>query len=248
MESKDLSKIRRISETVRSLSAEAQKERREHLHSYKRYYIDQYNLVYPILYYDMKYQLEFQALRKPNTVSYTEIKPALVSLSTLIDSIIKEETLDNQQQKEIFQKEYFIEEGKPLSAYQQVTSVINQVVKTLKIVDNFMETSSLDFFLAVNTQAEIKVITKKLIPSKPIFSTARIKFISEWGGNNFEVKINDYFHDRFIIIDDTKVWHLGPSLNRLGEKPVMISMIRDEDIQKTIINIFNKQWEKSASM
>lgn len=242
-----LNKLNRISEVVRNLSAAAQKEERQNLHSYKTYYISQYELIKPILYYNMDYQLEFQALQKPENLSYTDIKPAMTSLSTFIDSVIKQETLGDRQHEESFVKEYFIDENQPFTAYKQITDIVNVAVKSLKIVDNYVESSTLDFFLAVNTQTNIKVLTMKCLPKLDVFKTAVTKFISQWGGNNFEIKISQYFHDRFIIVDDMQVWHLGPSLNRLGKKPMMISLIQDEEIRKKVVEIFDKQWGDSEA-
>lgn len=248
MDIQHLNKLIRIADTIRSLKSEIQKEERPHLASYKDYYKRQYELVYPILFDDINYQLEFQALKKPENISYTEIKPAFVSLSTLIDSVIKQETLDDRQRSAVFANEYFIEDAKPFSAYKQITSIINQAVTTLKIVDNYVDATSLDFFLAVNTQTKIQILTMKLLPNIPSFIASKKKFLLEWSGNQFEIRASTFFHDRFIIIDDQQVWHLGPSLNKLGQKPMMISMIRDKVIQDAIINIYDTEWTKSTNI
>jgi hypothetical protein len=75
-----------------------------------------------------------------------------------------------------------------------------------------------------------------------VFKVALTRFLNEWGGTILEVKTTNYFHDRFIIVDDIEVWHLGPSLNAFGLKPAMISNIQDTEIAKNIINIFDREW------
>lgn len=248
MNEKDLSRLQRISESVKALSSRAQKEERGHLHAYKDFYETQYELVRPILSDNADFKLEFRALKEPGQISFTEIVPALINFSTFIDSVVKEETLGNRKESELFEKEYFIDENKPFTAYNQVTSILRQSVTTLKIVDNFLESSSLEFFLPVNTQTNVQIITKKLLPSSPTFKISLGKFISEWGGTNFQIRTSSYFHDRYLIIDDVQVWHLGPSLNYLGKKPMMISLIQDQQIQEHVTALFDDQWLKATSI
>lgn len=55
--------------------------------------------------------------------------------------------------------------------------------------------------------------------------------------NNLTIKYDDSFHDRFIIIDKIKVYHLGSSLKDLGKKCSYISKIDNKDNIKFICNI-----------
>ena len=48
--------------------------------------------------------------------------------------------------------------------------------------------------------------------------------------NNIELKINNTFHDRFIIIDKKILYHCGASFKDLGKKCFEISKIEDRDI------------------
>ena len=45
------------------------------------------------------------------------------------------------------------------------------------------------------------------------------------------------FHDRFIVIDNTEMYHLGASIKDLGKKCFGINKIEDVKIIKNIINI-----------
>ena len=46
------------------------------------------------------------------------------------------------------------------------------------------------------------------------------------------------FHDRFIIIDNKKMYHLGASIKDLGKKCFGINKIEDIEIMEKIINLF----------
>ena len=136
----------------------------------------------------------------------------------------------------------------PFTAYKTVSDIVSKAVTSLKIVDNYLESTTLEFFFGVNKKVSISTLTKILKPNSSVFKIALARFLNEWGGTTLEVKTTNYFHDRFIIIDDIEVWHLGPSLNTFGLKPAMISNIQDAEISKTIINIFNREWGNASAI
>lgn len=50
-----------------------------------------------------------------------------------------------------------------------------------------------------------------------------------------QVKYTNVFHDRFLIIDDTTVYHIGASLKDAGKKTFGISLIHDAGITQSIL-------------
>ena len=46
--------------------------------------------------------------------------------------------------------------------------------------------------------------------------------------NNLTLIYNDTFHDRFIILDKNKIYHLGTSINNAGTKTFAINQIEDK--------------------
>ena len=51
-----------------------------------------------------------------------------------------------------------------------------------------------------------------------------------------KIKYTNIFHDRFIILDDKEIYHLGASLKDLGNKIFAINRIIDLDYLSLIIN------------
>ena len=47
------------------------------------------------------------------------------------------------------------------------------------------------------------------------------------------------FHDRFIVIDNKELYHIGASLKDLGKKCFAISKIEDDEYIKKISNYCN---------
>ena len=53
-----------------------------------------------------------------------------------------------------------------------------------------------------------------------------------------KVAKSNKFHDRFIVIDDKKLYHCGASLKDLGKKCFAISIIEDKEyLEKLMLNI-----------
>ena len=52
-----------------------------------------------------------------------------------------------------------------------------------------------------------------------------------------KVAKTDKFHDRFIVIDNKELYHVGASIKDLGKKCFGINKIEDENIIKKIIEI-----------
>ncbi|MBI4225641.1 hypothetical protein HY612_00845 [Candidatus Roizmanbacteria bacterium] len=250
MNKDDLDKIIRIAEGVRNLCSTALKDKNQgsrltgFSHSYRKYR----DLLTPIFLRYIQYQLEFLAIPKGEEVSFNQIIPSLVMLKSFLDAVIRQEILDSRQELEQFKKEFFIDDNKTFSAYKTISDIVSKAVTDLKLIDNYIESNSLDFFLDINTKVNVKIISMKLIPNANSFRIVLEKFIKQWGGVQFEVRITSYFHDRYIILDNKEVWHLGPSLNRLGIKPAMISSITDEEVIKHIIDIFDKQWNIASQI
>ena len=78
------------------------------------------------------------------------------------------------------------------------------------------------------TNKQITVYTKNMN------NTLINKYHSQY--NNLTIKVSDKFHDRFIIIDDTILYHCGASFKDLGKKCFAINRIESKDILKELKN------------
>jgi len=101
--------------------------------------------------------------------------------------------------------------------------------KELIIVDAYADKSVLDMIKNLNVRVTLIVKTKTLLTKLDIE-----KYNKEY--YNLEIKYNDTFHDRYIIIDKKLVYHLGASLNKAGTRTFNITKLEDKDIIKLLIN------------
>ena len=60
--------------------------------------------------------------------------------------------------------------------------------------------------------------------------------------NNIDLKDNihlintNVFHDRYIILDSSTVYHLGTSINHAGSKTFSVNILTDEFIISSLLN------------
>ena len=89
------------------------------------------------------------------------------------------------------------------------------MTKSIVIIDNYISKEQLDVLSKTNKQITIH--------TKNINTNLINKYQSQY--NNITIKINKSFHDRFIIVDNTTLYHCGVSFKDLGKKCFAISKI-----------------------
>ena len=81
------------------------------------------------------------------------------------------------------------------------------------LIDNYIDETTLTHLAKKNKNVKVLLLTKNT--SKQLQLDVQ-KVNAQYG--NFEIKIFDKSHDRFLIIDSNEVYHLGASLKDLGKK------------------------------
>ena len=124
-----------------------------------------------------------------------------------------------------FSNEIFFE-GQIYDAYSLLLDIFNTSNKNIIIIDNYISKSLLDILSKTN-----KKIT---IYTKNIDNNLINKYNSQY--HNVTIKINNSFHDRFIIIDNKVLYHSGASFKDLGKKCFAINKINNIDMVNDLIN------------
>ena len=125
-----------------------------------------------------------------------------------------------------FSNEIFFE-GQIYDAYSLLIDIFNTSKESIIIIDNYISKELLDILSKTERKVTIytKVIDNNLIN----------KYNSQY--HNVTIKINNSFHDRFIIIDNKILYHCGASFKDLGKKCFAINKIEDKEILYSILNI-----------
>jgi hypothetical protein len=143
----------------------------------------------------------------------------------LIDYDSKFEEIFSVFNSNNYLKSKLIFENNIYDAYSFLIDILKEANTEIIIIDNYCDKEILD--LIGNLEVPVVVISKNM-------NDELIKKYQEQYSNLTIVR-NDSFHDRFIVIDKSKVYHLGSSLKDLGKKCSYISLMdNDEDISKLI--------------
>lgn len=137
-----------------------------------------------------------------------------------------ENTLDSFKEQRI--KKIFFE-GQIYDAYSILIDILNKARTEIIIIDNYASKELLDILKDIN----LKII----IVSKNVDSVLKEKYTKQY--KNVEFVDNNSFHDRFIILDRSKLYTCGASFKDLGKKCFAISEFNDINYLEQIINTLN---------
>ena len=102
--------------------------------------------------------------------------------------------------------------GQIFDAYSFVTDLVKSAKQTILLVDNYIDETTLTI-LSKNQNINATIYTSKI--SKQLKLDIE-KYNQQY--KKIEVRRFDLSHDRFLIIDDEEVYHIGASLKDLGKK------------------------------
>lgn len=120
---------------------------------------------------------------------------------------------DAMQSKELEPKQGIFFDGQIFDAHKFVSGLIRKANKSILLIDNYIDETLLDLFTKKKKNVEVTIFTKRI--TKTILLDVE-KFNAQYP--SIELKKFTKAHDRFLIIDDKDVYHLGASLKDLGKK------------------------------
>ena len=104
-------------------------------------------------------------------------------------------------------------DGQIFDAYKLVSDIIRSAGKSIVLIDNYVDDTVLNFFSKKDKKVNCVIFTK--IISKQLKQDAD-KFNKQYP--TLKLKQFSKAHDRFLIIDQNEVYHIGASLKDLGKK------------------------------
>ncbi len=115
---------------------------------------------------------------------------------------------------ELTEKLFF--DGQVYDAYSLLINIIRKAKDKIIIIDNYIDKTILDVLIYKNENVKVEIWTKNVKCDLDIK-----KFNLQYP--NVEIKKVNNFHDRFIILDDEELYHVGASLKDLGKKCFALS-------------------------
>lgn len=111
-------------------------------------------------------------------------------------------------------------DGQIFDAYKFATDLIKSARKSLVLIDNYVDESVLLMLSKRNPGVSATVYTQRITPQLQLDLD---KHNDQYPPINMRTYRNG--HDRFLIIDDREVYHIGASLKDLGKKMFAFSRL-----------------------
>jgi len=146
--------------------------------------------------------------------------------------INKVDTISLQIQSSEIPNQGVFFDGQIFDAYELTSKIIRSAKKSIILIDNYIDESTLTHLSKKTKTIKVLLLTKTI--SKEL--TLDIKKANEQYPN-FEIKPFTKSHDRFLIIDNTQVYHLGASLKDLGKKWFAFSKLEKNSIANILKEI-----------
>lgn len=170
--------------------------------------------------------------------AFVEMRKVLGLHSGLLqrmDRIEIKQAADDQKFEQIFkaleienttQKQGVFFDGQTFDAYTFTSDLIRSATQSLQLLDNYIDDSVL-LLLSKRTKG-----VKATIYTKTISKTLELdlkKHNTQYEA--IEIKTFDKAHDRFLILDGQKIYHIGASLKDLGKKWFAFSLLDIETVR-----------------
>ena len=104
-------------------------------------------------------------------------------------------------------------QGQIFDAYAKFQSFIAQAQKEIVLIDNYVDITVLERFSTKNSGVDVTIYT---LPNTRLTAQDVRSFNAQYP--TLTVRHTTSMHDRFLIIDNTLLYHLGASLKDLGKK------------------------------
>ena len=162
----------------------------------------------------------FSAMRR----SLASIAPILSRLDVVERRQITDQSRNEERFDMIFkamdggdfppQKVFF--DGKHYDAYSFARKLVRKAKKNIVLVDNYCDDVTLDILSQKCGGTDVLIATTHKSATKFISPTAVAKFNKQ--NPTLTIKTVGSFHDRFLILDDTELYHFGASMKDLGRQ------------------------------
>lgn len=174
--------------------------------------------------------------------SFVEMRKFLLSNKEMfarLDRVELKQLETDQKLEEVFNyiatntevKQNIFFDGQIYDAFSFIVGLVQKAKKEIILIDHYVDVHTLNILCKKDKGVDIIVATA----GKGSLSTKDItKFNAQYP--KLLVKTTTDFHDRFLIIDKTEVYHIGASIKDAGKKSFGITKIEDKDLIKNLIN------------
>jgi len=143
----------------------------------------------------------------------------LHALTERIDNIDLQISTSSLPTQGVFYKDQIFD------AYKFVSDIIRSAKKSIVVIDNYVDDTVLTHLIKKAINVNVLILTKNI--SKQLALDIQKANAQHY---NIRAKVFKDSHDRFLIIDQTEVYHIGASLKDLGKKIFAFSKLEASSV------------------
>jgi len=151
------------------------------------------------------------------------------NLDTLKDKV---QQIDLQINSNLIPTQGVFFEGQVFDAYELTSRIIRNAKKSIVLIDNYIDERTL---VHLSKKEKSVIVTLLSIDKSAQLDLDLQKANTQYG--NFTWKKFSKSHDRFLIIDQNEVYHLGASLKDLGKKWFAFTLLKPQSISELLKKI-----------
>jgi len=138
----------------------------------------------------------------------------------------------------------YLPAGSQHDAYVELRKIVQLAKQDMLIVDNYVDETLWELLTNVHPTVKLRLLTEQM---KKDFRLEGRKFAAQHG-NAIEIKTTSKYHDRFIIEDGQRCWHIGASIKDAGNKACAFSEFFGAELVKFVIADVEAQWSAAATV
>jgi len=138
----------------------------------------------------------------------------------------------------------FFPAGSQHDAYLELRKVVQLATREILIVDNYVDHTLWQLLTNIAPSVTIRILTEKM---KGDFELEARKFAAQHG-NRVEVRQTSQYHDRFILEDGQRCWHVGASIKDAGSRAFAFSEFQQPSIASFIWNDVQAAWNTAIQV
>ena len=177
-----------------------------------------------------EYLLTGYVINKERSLVTNENYARLINKVESLDERVS--NIENNYKPQEFKNSQLFFDGQLYDAYTLIQSIFESANNEIIIIDNYVDRTILDRLVVKKNNVQVIIYTS--INSRLLGRDINT-FNSQYGG--LDVKYTTNVHDRYIIIDQSKLYHLGHSIKDLGKKIFSISESDSNLIPRLLSNI-----------
>ena len=177
-----------------------------------------------------EYLLQGYVINKERSLVTNENYVRLINKVESLDERVS--NIENNYKPQEFKNSQLFFDGQLYDAYTLIQSIFESAINEIIIIDNYVDRTILDRLVVKKSNVQVIIYTSI---NTRLLGRDINTFNSQYGG--LDVRYTTNVHDRYIIIDQNKIYHLGHSIKDLGKKIFSISESDSNLISKLLSNI-----------